>query len=102
MEKICSKYATKTSFKLLFYFGKQLKKYSQCIQENLLEIKYFDEEVSETLKKFNFIFFRTPSLPKEIAMKSKRDLEIVLVPFQGDKYVQKFSFFSDPLPDDLI
>ena len=35
-------------------------------------------------------------------MKNKRDLELVAVPFQVAKYLQKFSFFNDPAIFDAV
>ena len=65
------------------------------MQEILLKIRYFERELSKSLKRVNFIFSFEPSP----FIKNNRGLE--LVGFQVTKQVQRSSFISYILPDQV-
>ena len=69
-------------------------KFSQCIRETLLLVKYFERSLLKILK--NLIYFFSNPVPR-YEHDEKGDLELGVLSYVA-KYVQKFSFFSDPLP----
>ena len=58
-EKSCRKCAPKASPRPLFDLVKDPN--SNCVQEILLNIRYFETRLSKTRKKVNFIFSSEPS-----------------------------------------
>ena len=56
MEKICRKCAPETGSRPLYDFYIYNYIYSQYIQKNLLEIRYFERGLLKILKKINLIF----------------------------------------------
>ena len=57
--------------------------------------KHFEKRLSKILKKSNFIFVFRPSLFTDVIM-IKGSWNLIAVPLQVAKYVQKCSFFGDP------
>ena len=74
-------------------------KNSHFMQENLLEIKYFERPLLKNLKKLNLFFFPTQSFLLDKIMKSKRDLELVTSHFSVYKTSSGKFPISDLLPD---
>ena len=73
---------------------------SYCMQEILLIIRYFEKGLSKSFKKVNFLFF------SNLVLFNGQDYEKqngpgTSVALQIGKQVQKNSFISDVLPDQV-
>ena len=73
-----------------------------CMQEVIFKIRYFEGELSKSLKKVDFtFFFRTQSFLMDKIMKNKRILELVTRHSPGYKKSSENSSLSDVLPDQV-
>ena len=90
----------KTSLKNMLKCATKPSKDRKYVKDTLLQIRYFERGLSKIHKKSNLIFVFETRLFFEYA-KQKMSLELVPSPFQLEKYALKFSFFSNPLPDQL-
>ena len=61
VEKSCKKCAAKVSTRPLYNFSKYITQNSDSMQEILLKVRYFERELSKTLKEGNLFFLSNPA-----------------------------------------
>ena len=94
MEKSYRKCAVKASATPLFNFG-------HCMQEIVFRIRYFERGLSKNIKKVNYFFFWSQSLLVTKLSKTKGAWSYWTVGLQVMKQVQKNSFISYTLPEQV-